>query len=75
MSTSGDVETKIRLVKSVLEQWKERWLLVFDNYDDPVTFSKVERFFPSSELLIHSGLAVCSPLTSMTRGTWGHSVH
>jgi hypothetical protein len=37
-------------MKSVLEQWDERWLLAFDNYDDPVGFRNVERFFPSSEL-------------------------
>jgi hypothetical protein len=75
MSVSGDAETKIRFVKSVLDQWEERWLLVFDNYDDPVSFGNVERFLPSSEFLIHQALDVCSPLTSMTRGTWGHSLH
>lgn len=49
ISMSGDAETKIRFVKSVLEQWEERWLLVFDNYDNPDGFHNVERFFPSSE--------------------------
>ena len=45
----GDAEIKIRLVKGMLEQWEERWLLVFDNYDDPVGFHNMERFFPSSK--------------------------
>jgi hypothetical protein len=75
ISVSGDVETKIRIVKSMLEQWDERWLLVFDNYDDPVSFYNVERFFPSSELLTYQGPDRCFPLTSITRGTWGRSVH
>ena len=52
----------------LLEQWEERWLLVFDNYDDPVGFHNVERFFPSSELSTCRGLDRCSPLILLIEG-------
>ena len=44
----GDDEGAIKLVKSLLEQWDERWLLVFDNYDNPEKFPGVKRFIPTS---------------------------
>jgi hypothetical protein len=44
----GDADVTIRLVKSHLEQWDERWLLVFDNYDNPEKFPGVKRFIPTS---------------------------
>jgi hypothetical protein len=40
---------KIQFVKSTLEQWNERWLLVFDNYDDPEHFSAIHQFIPSGK--------------------------
>ena len=33
-----------------LESWSVRWLLVFDNYDDPHTFSNIKDFIPRSGL-------------------------
>jgi hypothetical protein len=41
-----DAEADIRLVKNRLEGWNERWLLVFDNYDEPDKFPTVKRFLP-----------------------------
>lgn len=33
-------------VKNALRNWKESWLLIFDNYDDPKSFSELSSFFP-----------------------------
>ena len=46
--TRDDDET-IRSVVDFLEGWNKSWLLVFDNYDDPDTFSEVRNFLPQSE--------------------------
>jgi hypothetical protein len=45
--TRDDAEATIRFVKDSLDSWKEPWLLVFDNYDEPESFSSVTRFIPS----------------------------
>lgn len=39
-------EAKVNLALRTLEHWHHRWLMVFDNCDDPATFSDVERFIP-----------------------------
>src|SRR2546423_1593912 len=39
-----DTDGTIRLVKDQLERWSERWLLVFDSYDEPDKFPGVRRF-------------------------------
>lgn len=51
-----NAEAKIRFVVNVLEHWDERWMLVFDNYDNPHGFSDVEQFIPSStcSVIVHS---------------------
>jgi hypothetical protein len=41
-------DNMIELVKRRLESWSERWLLVFDNYDNPDEFPGVKRFIPTS---------------------------
>jgi hypothetical protein len=46
-----EAEADIRLVKSRLEGWSERWLLLFDNYDEPDKFPTVKRFLPSGTRL------------------------
>jgi hypothetical protein len=46
--TREEAEAKIKFVKDSLERWSERWLLVFDNYDEPEKFSNIKRFIPSS---------------------------
>ncbi|KAF7944111.1 hypothetical protein EAE96_010520 [Botrytis aclada] len=35
-------------VKSILCNWKEPWLLVFDNYDDPKSFGDLPSYFPNT---------------------------
>jgi Cdc6-like AAA superfamily ATPase len=37
----------IRTVKDHLESWKERWLMVFDNYDWPEEYPDTKRLIPS----------------------------
>jgi NB-ARC domain len=34
----NDGEATISAVKSILRNWKQRWLVVFDNYDNPLVF-------------------------------------
>jgi hypothetical protein len=41
-----DDNAKVKFALRRLEQWDSRWLLVFDNYDDPTTFSNVEQYTP-----------------------------
>ncbi|KAG6988928.1 hypothetical protein G7Y79_00067g095430 [Physcia stellaris] len=36
----------VKMIKQHLECWSQRWLLVFDNYDEPQKFSKVRQFIP-----------------------------
>ena len=45
---AGDSAAQIRLVKGRLELWDEDWLLVFDNYDAPDTFSEIRQLIPTS---------------------------
>jgi hypothetical protein len=55
-------EAKMKLALNTLEQWDDRWLMVFDNYDDPTTFSTLEQYIPrrgKGDILItsrHRGL-------------------
>ena len=42
---TGDYNV-IERVKKNLENWQERWLLIFDNYDMPTQFSDIQDFFP-----------------------------
>ncbi|KAI9641409.1 hypothetical protein NHQ30_010211 [Ciborinia camelliae] len=44
---AGGEENK-SLLKNTLRDWKEPWLLVFDNYDDPMSFSDLSSFFPAA---------------------------
>jgi hypothetical protein len=41
-----DTAAKIKFVKHSLENWDERWMLVFDNYNQPDGFPGVEQFMP-----------------------------
>ena len=38
---------QIRLVRDFLEGWDKKWLLVFDNYDEPDSFSGIRQFIPT----------------------------
>ncbi|OZJ01904.1 hypothetical protein BZG36_05096 [Bifiguratus adelaidae] len=42
-----DTKSKIEFVKETLESWKEKWLMVFDNYDQPYAFTRIKDFMPS----------------------------
>lgn len=42
----GNAETTVEMVKNILERWHGRWLMVFDNYDDPHSFPRLRRFIP-----------------------------
>ena len=39
----------VQLVKKELEHWKERWLLIFDNYDHPSEFDDIQTLFPDGK--------------------------
>ncbi|TGO25588.1 hypothetical protein BPAE_0077g00360 [Botrytis paeoniae] len=41
-------EESISVVKNILGDWKEPWLLVFDNYDDPKSFGDLPSYFPNA---------------------------
>ena len=41
-----DDNAKVKFALHTLEQWHDRWLLVFDNYDDPITFSDIKQYTP-----------------------------
>ncbi|TEY74896.1 hypothetical protein BOTCAL_0068g00230 [Botryotinia calthae] len=43
----GGEESK-SVVKNILSDWKEPWLLVFDNYDDLKSFSDLPSYFPKA---------------------------
>ena len=47
-ATLTDKEDAVRRVRDFLECCREKWLLVFDNYDDPDSF-KVQRLLPRSK--------------------------
>jgi Flp pilus assembly protein TadD len=44
----ADDKGNIRFVLDTIEAWKFRWLLVFDNFDDPSSFSNtnIKEYFP-----------------------------
>ena len=48
--TLHDTKARIGLVLRMLSSWPIRWLLVFDNYDNPETFPNIRDFIPQSEL-------------------------
>ena len=53
-------DAAVVLVKDVLSSWSERWLLVFDNLDNPEVLADILSFFPGGHcgsILITSRLA------------------
>lgn len=46
-----DDDAKVAFVLRTLEQWRERWLMVLDNCDDPGFFPEVEKFIPQGNSL------------------------
>jgi hypothetical protein len=60
-----DSDAAVASVNDILSRWSERWLLVFDNLDNPEDLSGIARFFPASQygsILITSRLAGSSEL-------------
>jgi ATP/maltotriose-dependent transcriptional regulator MalT len=45
--TLSNAAVMIRTVKDHLESWKERWLMVLDNYDRPEDYPDTKRLIPS----------------------------
>lgn len=45
-----DVNARVAFVLRMLTSWTARWLLVFDNYDNPHAFPNLRDFIPQSEL-------------------------
>jgi tetratricopeptide (TPR) repeat protein len=43
-----DPESRIQFVKSILAGWEKKWMLVFDNYDNPDSF-RIQEYFPTSQ--------------------------
>jgi hypothetical protein len=48
--TFDDPLSKIRFVLDTIQSWKEKWLIVYDNYDQPEVFTDVKEFIPTSEI-------------------------
>ncbi|KAI9858058.1 MAG: hypothetical protein M1813_007870 [Trichoglossum hirsutum] len=44
-----DIESKMAFVKETLRQWRNPWLMVFDNYDQPSEFRNITTCFPQGE--------------------------
>ncbi|KAI9871969.1 MAG: hypothetical protein M1830_002210 [Pleopsidium flavum] len=38
---------KVDFVKTVLIGWSKPWMLIFDNYDNPISFNNLKAYFPS----------------------------
>src|SRR5882672_9043519 len=43
-----DVNESVPIVRDLLSSWSERWLLVFDNLDNPSDLNDIRNFFPVS---------------------------
>ncbi|KAI9784698.1 MAG: hypothetical protein M1816_000763 [Peltula sp. TS41687] len=62
-----DNQSRIEYVKDRLRTWPERWLLVFDNYDQPHAFKNLTFFFPTSSGTAHNAILVTSRLLCCER--------
>jgi hypothetical protein len=71
MEALSDDDAKVAFTLRTLEQWEDRWLMVFDNCDDPATFSDVEQFIPQG---ISSASTTCLD-TNFVRRQRRHSLH
>jgi hypothetical protein len=50
-SDSADTEATISFVRNTLQNWDRRWLVVFDNYDNPKAFQSqgIRHYLPSGK--------------------------
>jgi hypothetical protein len=44
-----DVDARVNFVICKLKAWRSPWLIVLDNYDNPVEFNNIEDYIPESE--------------------------
>ena len=49
--SAADDEGNLRFVRETLSTWHSKWLLVFDNFDDPMSFcnKSVKEYFPRGD--------------------------
>ena len=52
---TNDSAAHISIVRDRLEGWHEEWLLVFDNYDAPDSFSSIRQFIPTGRRFFVDG--------------------
>jgi hypothetical protein len=50
-------EASVTFVKDILSSWSDRWLMVFDNLDNPSDLQDIDNFFPDSR---HGSILVTS---------------
>jgi tetratricopeptide (TPR) repeat protein len=68
----SDTTHRIAYVKASLSEWPHPWLIVFDNYDSPLSFPNIREYMPSSKrgaVLITSRHAACERLGSIVEVT------
>ena len=58
-----DTEGKVTFVLDTIQDWNERWLVVYDNYDRPDIFHDIRKFIPQSESIY----VITSPITNRAR--------
>jgi len=46
-----DEETSVQYLIDTLAEWPEPWLMVFDNYDDPISFNNLQEYVKTHFLL------------------------
>jgi tetratricopeptide (TPR) repeat protein len=57
-----DTKSKIRFVLDTIQEWRERWLMVYDNYDSPDVFTDIKKFLPESEYIHTIDISVLTSL-------------
>jgi hypothetical protein len=67
----NDDDAKVKFALRTLEHWKDRWLMVFDNCDDPTSFLDIEQFIPQGILFTK----IMSRSTNFLRRQWRYSLH
>ena len=45
----SDVKARVDFVLRKIASWHSKWLLIFDNYDDPRSFPNIKSYFPDSQ--------------------------
>lgn len=53
-----DTDAKVKFVLDTLQEWKEQWLVVYDNYDHPDVFSDIKQFLPECESCLQGSIFI-----------------